>query len=150
MPSLCSRLHTRVIEWKGSGDSRCPKGNLYPRVFDSTQEIHAQVFNGCFTIMHRGLRFNICEIEDSSRLNEDIPDLSTRIRRNISEALRYASLFWASHLVRPESKENGKRIFAFLNSRNTLFGIEALSLLGNADRGIVALQDCVDFFTVCL
>lgn len=43
-------------------------------------EVHERVFEGCLTVMESQLRFNICELEDSSRLNNAVLDLATRIK----------------------------------------------------------------------
>jgi len=115
----------------------------------TTEGIHGRVFKGCFAVMNHRLRFNLCELENSFLMNSDVPDLPARIERNISEALRYGILFWMSHLEQSESKESAGQILAFLNSHMVLFWFESLSLLDVIDRGIVALQDCSQFFTVC-
>lgn len=116
------------------------------------EEMHALVFEGCFAIMHRELRFNICELEDSFRLNKDVPDLLARITSHITEALRYGSLFWFSHLELSgvDVQEAPEQVCAFLESRKVLFWMEALSLMDTVERGIVILQDCTRLFTVRL
>ena len=47
------------------------------------------MFDGCFAIMdsEHDLRFNICELEDTLQLNEDIPSLPDRISKHITDAL---------------------------------------------------------------
>ena len=114
------------------------------------EEMHTRVFDGCFAVISRELRFNMCDLEDSHRLNKDVPDLSIRIKQKLSEALQYGCLFWISHLVESHVKGCGEQVFAFLHSLNALYWIEALSLLDAIDRGIVALQDCTSFFAVRL
>ena len=111
-------------------------------------EAHAVVFEGCFAIMNRKLRFNICGLEESSQLNKDVPDLLALIAKHITEVLQYGCLFWFSHLRESGLKGSDAQIFAFLNSLKTLFWVEALSLMDAVDRGNVILQDCVRFFTV--
>lgn len=112
------------------------------------EEIHARVFNGCFTIMDRDLRFNICELEDSFRLNKDVLDLPARISENLSEALQYGSLFWFRHFEKSGITGSEEKVLAFLSSLKTLFWVETLSLLDVIDKGIVLLQDCARFFAV--
>lgn len=113
------------------------------------KQTHVRLFEGCFARMVRGLRFNACELEDSFRLNKDVPSLPARISEHMSETLRYGVIFWFSHLEQSGQKNNTEKIFAFLNSRMALFWLEALSLMDVIDRGIVILQDCARFFTVC-
>ena len=81
-------------------------------------------------------------------MNDAVLDLSARIKQNISEALQYGILFWMSHREQSGSKERDEQVSAFLDSRTALFWMESLSLLGVVDRGIVALQDCAQFFAV--
>ncbi|KAF8668498.1 WD domain, G-beta repeat [Rhizoctonia solani] len=52
----------------------------------------------CFRIMQRSLRFNICNLETSSRFDKDIPSLQARIDESISSGLFYACRYWGSHL----------------------------------------------------
>lgn len=114
------------------------------------EQAHARMFEGCFTIMNRELRFNICKLEDSFHLNKDVPDLFSRITRYITEALQYGSLFWISHIGQSDVNvmESAEKVHAFLKSRKTLFWMEVLSLTDAVDRGVVMLQDCASFFTV--
>lgn len=114
------------------------------------KEAHMRVFDGCFAIMERDLRFNICELEDSFLLNKDVPDLPARISKHIVEALQYAASFWHSHLEQSniDVKKSAEKVFAFLNSGKGLYWIEALSLMDVVDWGIVILQDCAGLFIV--
>lgn len=114
--------------------------------------IHTLVLNECFNIMDRNLRFNICELENSFRLNKDVPNLPTRISKHITEALRYAALFWLSHLEQPDIdvRKSAEKTLAFLSSVKGLYWIEVLSLMDAVDQGIVELHDCAGFFTVRL
>lgn len=128
------------------------RDNAAPRFAVGVKEVHMRMFDGCFAITNRDLRFNICELEDSSRLNKDVPNLFARISKHITESLQYAVVFWLSHLAKSDvdRKESAEKVHEFLNSRKTLFWVEALSLMNVVDRGIVILQDCVDFFVVRL
>lgn len=121
-----------------------------PRFAVGEKEAHMRVFDGCFAIMDRELRFNICELEDSSRLNKDVPDLSARISNHITESVQYAVVFWFSHLAVSDIdvKRSADKVLGLLSSRKTLFWVEALGLMDVVDRGIVILQDCVGFFAV--
>lgn len=111
-------------------------------------EVHERVFEGCLAVMKRELRFNICNLEDSFRLNDDVADLPSRIKEQLSEALQYGTLFWMSHLEQSGSKNSAEQVVAFLNTQSALFWVEALSLLDAIDQGIVALQDCAQLFAV--
>ena len=52
----------------------------------------------CLNVMTAQLRFNICNLEDSRLANEDIQDLPSRVKQNISDALQYSCLHWLNHL----------------------------------------------------
>ncbi|KIM28373.1 hypothetical protein M408DRAFT_140566 [Serendipita vermifera MAFF 305830] len=54
---------------------------------------------GCLSnVMAKELRFNICHLESSCLLNEEVIDMDNRINKYISKSLRYSCLHWASHL----------------------------------------------------
>ena len=122
-----------------------------PRFAAGVKETHTRMFEGCFTIMERDLRFNICDLGDSFQLNKDVLELPARISKHVAEALQYAASFWASHLEQANvnAKKNAKKVLAFLNSVKGLYWVEVLSLMDAVDQGVVVLQDCAGFFTVC-
>lgn len=111
-------------------------------------KVPTRVFVGCLEVMNRDLRFNICDLEDSHRLNKDVNDLPVRIARNISEALRYAALFWFYHLKQLGLGDYEEKACTFLNSPKALYWVELLSLLGAVEQGILILQDCSRLLTV--
>lgn len=83
----------------------------------------------CFTVMEDMLRFNICDLETSFVRNEDIPNVSARIKDRIPPYLEYACVYWAHHLCDvPYSRELSDRFLAF-SHRSLLFWFEVLSLL---------------------
>ncbi|KAJ7938605.1 hypothetical protein B0H13DRAFT_1587562, partial [Mycena leptocephala] len=51
--------------------------------------------SGCFTVLQKHLRFNICHFPDSRLLNSEVPGLT---ESHLSPALTYASRFWGPHL----------------------------------------------------
>ena len=113
---------------------------------------HQLMFKGSLETMHRGLKFNICELEDSYRKNKDVPDLAIRISNFIPEALQYSSLFWFSHLsqsnLAPGSEEVTSEVSRLFGSLKALFWLEVLSLLGAIGHGIGLLRECAAFFAV--
>jgi hypothetical protein len=61
---------------------------------------HRELALYCLRVMNQketGLRENICELTDPSVANNDVADLNQR-RQRVSEAVRYAAVFWAAHL----------------------------------------------------
>ena len=94
------------------------------------------------------LRRDICKIEDYSKLNCEITDISKRIAQNIPPALQYACRHWTQHLAYslPSDKLcDLLRTFCFDRS---LYWLEALSLMGCLDVAIPALRRAQQFLSV--
>jgi hypothetical protein len=53
----------------------------------------------CFELMSEYLRRDIAGIEDPSLLNSEVKEFEQSVQRAIPPELRYARLYWASHLV---------------------------------------------------
>lgn len=79
-------------------------------------------------IMKTELRFNICQLETSYRLNSDIPDLAERTKQLISCPLSYSCRRWASHVQEATDSDVALAVKGFL-SPHFLFWLEVLSLL---------------------
>lgn len=149
--------HLSVLDFIGGmviGELPVPTTNLrentVPPFAVGVKEVHGRMFDGCFAIMNRDLQFNMCGLEDSFRMNKDVPNLPALISKHITEALQYAAVFWFSHLKQSNvsaSKSAGK-VFALLNSEKGLYWIEVLTSMDAVERAIVILQDCVRIFTV--
>ena len=117
-----------------------------------SEETHALMLRDSLATMHHGLKFNICELEDSYQKNGDVPDLAAQISKCIPEALQYSSLFWFSHLLQsslvPGSEGVTSQVLRLLRSPKALFWLEVPSLLGAVGHGIVLLRECAAFFVV--
>ncbi|KAG9126118.1 hypothetical protein FRC07_004798 [Ceratobasidium sp. 392] len=61
--------------------------------------LNAELATCCIELMLRELRFNICDLKDSSAMNCDVADLQARIETNIRPELQYSSVYWTTHLV---------------------------------------------------
>ncbi|CAE6472789.1 unnamed protein product [Rhizoctonia solani] len=73
------------------------------------------------------VQFNICDIESSYLLDDDISDLPERANRTISSALYYSCCHWASHLeLCGSSVELREPVFNFLSTR-LLIWLEVLN-----------------------
>ncbi|QRW06711.1 hypothetical protein RhiLY_05710 [Ceratobasidium sp. AG-Ba] len=93
-------------------------------------EHNATLASACLQTMRDELKFNICVLETSDRLNRDIPDLDARTQRAISPQLIYACEFWSSHLADSPAGTLGPVLHEFLSSPGLMYWLEALSLLG--------------------
>ncbi|KAF8705852.1 WD domain, G-beta repeat, partial [Rhizoctonia solani] len=82
----------------------------------------------CFHIMKKSLRFNICNLETTSRFDRDIPDLEARLIEHISSGLFYACRYWGGHLYdcKP-ADELVEMVDEFLRHR-LLFWMEVMNL----------------------
>ncbi|CAE6474956.1 unnamed protein product, partial [Rhizoctonia solani] len=94
----------------------------------------------CLAIMKSQLRFNICKIESSFLVDDEIGDLEERVERNISQELFYASRFWVDHLSQGEDSTPSpvmQMVHEFLSQR-LLFWMEVLNLNKCMVAGAVA------------
>ncbi|EUC63658.1 vegetative incompatibility protein HET-E-1 [Rhizoctonia solani AG-3 Rhs1AP] len=82
----------------------------------------------CLEVMKAQLQFNICKLESSFNLDDEIPDLKERITTYISQELFYACRFWVDHLNQvPHSELLLEMVYEFLSQR-LLFWMEVLNL----------------------
>lgn len=75
-----------------------------------------------------GLRFNICGLKTSYRINRDIPDLGSLIAENIPQHLLYACRFWDDHLERVAFSHDLAEQVQSLFHEKILFWLEVISL----------------------
>ena len=98
----------------------------------------------CFEKMFEQLHFNICGLEDSRLANDDIKDLPSRIKENISDALQYSSLYWPKHLCfTPDTGDRRvwENLRKFFEGPYALFWVEALSVMGMLRIGVPSLRE---------
>ena len=89
--------------------------------------------------MGEQLRFNICELESSFILDEQVENIQDRIKLKISPSLAYVCRHWANHLnLAPKSNDILTMLSEFL-SRQLLFWMEVLSLRKDLVVGIEGL-----------
>ena len=103
----------------------------------------------CLHKMVEQLRFNICELEDSRLANNEVEDLPSRIKGNISDALQYSCLYWSNHLC--FTPGNGDRrvwesLRVFFEGPYALFWIEVLSIMGMSRIGVLSLRKLTSVF----
>ena len=105
---------------------------------------HAEIVLSCLNLMKDRLKRNICKLDDYAVLNK-VKDLSVYKKDHIGDALEYACCFWTKHLLKiPGSssyiEEVQKAIDDFFTA-HLLYWIEVLSLIGNLNIGVHALND---------
>ena len=105
---------------------------------------HAEILLSCLNLMRERLKKNICGLDDYAILSE-VQDLSNRQKDHIGDVLEYACCFWTKHLLEipatsPAIEKLQQEIDKF-STTHLLFWIEVLSLMGNLDAGVHALND---------
>jgi len=108
------------------------------------QDANVELGIACFEKMFEQLRFNICGLEDSRLANDDIKDLPSRIKENISDALQYSSLYWSNHLCfNPDTGDRRvwENLRKFFEGPYALFWVEVLSVMGMLRIGVPSLRE---------
>src|SRR6266487_2859381 len=68
------------------------------RWFVCLPDIHFKLTHTCLDIMTTNLHYNICQLEDSSVLNHELPNLAERLLKYVPEQLLYSCRFWPAHI----------------------------------------------------
>ncbi|QRV84689.1 hypothetical protein RhiJN_12705 [Ceratobasidium sp. AG-Ba] len=84
----------------------------------------------CLRTMVRDLRFNLCEIESSAQLNQNIPELDKRVEAAIGTHLSYSCIYWGTHVSTAIVDDLDELLRTFLYELPLMYWLEALSLLG--------------------
>ena len=105
---------------------------------------HAEIALSCLNLMKQRLKRNICKLDDYAVLNK-VKDLSACKKDHIGDALEYACCFWTKHLLEIPSNssyiEEAQRAIDDFFTTYLLYWIEVLSLTGNLNIGVYALND---------
>ncbi|KAG8725209.1 hypothetical protein FRC09_006043 [Ceratobasidium sp. 395] len=85
--------------------------------------------------------FNICNLESSYVLDEDVQNLPTRVEKSISKQLLYACRYWVAHYMSAEGSQDLDfvsmlREFA---SERFLLWMEVMNLSGKIEEGVSTL-----------
>lgn len=117
-------LHTSFVDFI-TDPLRCP-----PRFLVNRADHHERMAKACFLSM-QGLKRNICDLKDPSKLNSEVDGLKELVKIYVARSLRYACHYWPAHLActPPRSMAIQLLFKEFLESR-LLFWVEVLSLLG--------------------
>jgi hypothetical protein len=100
-------------------------------------------------VMKKGLRFNICSLENSYLPNSAVLDLETRVKEFIPTELRYSCRFWGTHVQATSFEPSlAKEIEAFFDGEHLLFWLEALALMNHLSGSLESLSFIADWLTV--
>lgn len=112
--------------------------------FVNLENVHVELASAALRTMQAELQFNICKLETSYLINSEVPDLTERIRNNISSALSYSCRFWVEHVVHvSEFHEELLKCARTLMEDKFLFWLEVMSLIGAisvASTGLMTLR----------
>ena len=112
---------------------------------------HRRILLSCLDLMRTRLKRNICNLDDHTLLSE-VKDLPIHQKTHIGDALEYACQFWTRHLVEiPNSIHDIEEVHQAIDGFFTtclLFWLEVLSLTGNLNVGVYALNDIQQWYTL--
>ncbi|KAG8711807.1 hypothetical protein FRC09_020396 [Ceratobasidium sp. 395] len=102
---------------------------------------HAQMAQQCFSLIKvPNPPFNICKLESSYMLDEEVPDINERVDDAISQALAYACRYWAAHLeLANHSEDCSQQLYEFLSERLLLW-MEVMNLKKQLWEGVDTLR----------
>ena len=96
----------------------------------------------CLRVLTKELRFNICNLETSHTIHDDIPDLELRVQEAIPAHLQYACRFWMDHIQTCDFEVRiAQEVDEFMTNR-FLNWLEVMSLLQKVNsitRGLTAV-----------
>ncbi|GLB36779.1 hypothetical protein LshimejAT787_0310660 [Lyophyllum shimeji] len=104
-------------------------------------ECHIILALRCMDLMNSSLKYNICGIPSDMTVSRQGQVNSPEYMTKISEELKYACVYWASHLV--ELQELGSDILPSLRHflvTHLLHWIECLSILGELETALRSLE----------
>ncbi|KAG1800887.1 uncharacterized protein HD556DRAFT_967441 [Suillus plorans] len=147
----------------GTSDSDIPIHPLHASFYDFlTDELRSHDFFVDASAAHRdlafaslrvmdserGLRFNICSLENSYLPNSSVPDLEKRVKESIPTELSYSCRFWGTH-VGSTSFESplAKEVEAFFDGERLLWWLEALALMRSLSGSAVTLSCIANWFS---
>jgi len=98
---------------------------------------------GSLRVMKNELGFNICKLETSHVIHDDIPDLKMRVHDNMSVHLQYACRFWTDHIHKCDfDVQIAQEVECFMTNQ-FLYWLEAMSLLRKTNRVTQGLRSVI-------
>ena len=123
------------------------------KFFVDRAKVHKKMTISCLKIMQQDLKFNICGLKSSYRLNDEVDDMDVLIKKCIPSSLAYACKYWVDHLRGVASTEKSdveiiNLLRNFLDS-HLLYWLEVLSLLSKSDIASKSLLSVAEWLEVC-
>ncbi|QRV86920.1 Notchless protein [Ceratobasidium sp. AG-Ba] len=125
-----------LLNLKRSGDFYCDSAHT-----------HAQILEQCFRqIKSTRVPFNICDLKSSYMLDDEVPEMESQIKREISEVLLYSCRYWGAHIrLGTHSNKQDATLFAFLSTRLLLW-MEIMNLRKCIHDGAGLLYDVREWY----
>jgi len=97
---------------------------------------HREMTILCLKVMQQELKFNICRLKSSYRMNNQVEDKDDLIEKCVPSYLAYACQYWADHLrgITAVEQRDAEIVFLLRNFLNShlLHWLEVLSLLSKS------------------
>jgi hypothetical protein len=114
----------------------------------NTSLCHDHLALSSLRVMSEELCFNICQLETSYLLNDEVVDLTTRTKKYISSQLSYSCCFWADHVHATSfSRDISVKVKEFLETK-LLYWLEVLSLIKRIPDASGTLSSVIDWSQV--
>ncbi|KAG8733654.1 hypothetical protein FRC10_012228, partial [Ceratobasidium sp. 414] len=99
------------------------------RFYCDVERDHAWLAQLCFAVYSAASpSFNVCNLESSYLLDRDVPRIDDRVNESISQAMWYASRYWATHLKLAGLADNLLTALHNFLSRRLLLWMEVMNL----------------------
>ena len=116
----------------------CPSLFLFHNLVQSRTLLFASL-----RVMKHELRFNICKLESSNVLHDDIPDMQMRVHDNIPMHLEYACSFWTNHIqICGFDVHIAEEVEHFMTNQ-FLYWLEVMSLLRKMNQVTQGLRSVI-------
>ena len=121
--------HQSFVDFLISGNDRASvppsrKPSTCPERFRiNPADAHMKLCESSFRLMHKELRFNICNMPSSFLSNHDLP--YTHFEKAVGRALVYACQFWKAHLSKSQSQLTLDLVNTFI-CKDFLYWLECL------------------------
>ncbi|KAH9173190.1 hypothetical protein EDB89DRAFT_2068942 [Lactarius sanguifluus] len=126
--------------------TRCRDRDLVVNVDSAEGEVVLSCFGHLSSQLHR----NMADIDDPSLPHSEIDGFQTKVENAVSPELRYACLYWASHLVTRKTKDDLETVWPHLRTfltRCLLWWIETMALLDTLREAAESLNQARTWMT---
>jgi hypothetical protein len=117
--------------------TRCTDGDLVVDVDSAERDVLLSCFGHLSSQLHR----NMAGIDDPSLPHSEIDGFETKLANTVSPELRYACLYWASHLTKTKDV-HAEIVWPYLQTfltRGLLWWIETMALLGTLGDAVESI-----------